>query len=44
MLARLYLSTRRRAAGQTLIDRFEKLQQAAKLKEQQEPRINAAQN
>ena len=44
MLARLYLSTGRRAAGQTMIDRFEKLQQAAKLKEQQEPRINPAQN
>jgi tetratricopeptide (TPR) repeat protein len=44
MLARLYLATGRRAAGQTLIDRFEKLQQAAKLKEQQEPKINAVQN
>jgi tetratricopeptide (TPR) repeat protein len=44
MLARLYLSTGRRVAGQTMIDRFEKLQQAAKLKEQQEPRINPAQN
>jgi tetratricopeptide (TPR) repeat protein len=44
MLARLYLSTGRRAAGQTMIDRFEKLQQAAKLKEQQEPKINPAQN
>jgi tetratricopeptide (TPR) repeat protein len=42
-LARLYLSTGRRAAGQTLIDRFESQQQAAKLKEQQKPRIESAQ-
>jgi tetratricopeptide (TPR) repeat protein len=44
MLARLYLNSGRRAAGQTLIDRFEKLQQAAKVKEQQEPKITSAQN
>ena len=44
MLARLYLSTGRRAAGQARIDQFEKLQQAAKLKEQQQPRISPAQN
>ena len=42
-LARLYLSTGRRAAGQTLIDRFESQQQAQKLKEQQKPRIESAQ-
>jgi Tfp pilus assembly protein PilF len=42
-LARLYLSTGRRAAGQALIDRFESQQQAAKLKEQQKPRIESAQ-
>jgi tetratricopeptide (TPR) repeat protein len=42
-LARLYLSTGRREAGQKLIDRFENQQQAAKLKEQQKPRIESAQ-
>jgi tetratricopeptide (TPR) repeat protein len=42
-LARLYLSTGRREAGQKLIDRFESQQQAAKLKEQQKPRIESAQ-
>jgi tetratricopeptide (TPR) repeat protein len=42
-LARLYLSTGRREAGQRLIDRFENQQQAAKLKEQQKPRIESAQ-
>jgi tetratricopeptide (TPR) repeat protein len=42
-LARLYLSTGRRAAGQALIDRFESQQQAAKLKEQQKPKIESAQ-
>jgi tetratricopeptide (TPR) repeat protein len=42
-LARLYLSTGRRAAGQALIDRFESQQQAEKLKEQQKPRIESAQ-
>jgi tetratricopeptide (TPR) repeat protein len=42
-LARLYLSTGRRAEGQALIDRFESQQQAAKLKEQQKPRIESAQ-
>jgi len=40
-LARLYMSTGRRAAGQALIDKFESQQQAAKLKEQQTPRIEA---
>jgi tetratricopeptide (TPR) repeat protein len=43
MLARLYLSTGRQVAGQALIDRFESQQQAAKLKEQQQPRIESAQ-
>jgi tetratricopeptide (TPR) repeat protein len=42
-LARLYLSTGRREAGQKWIDRFESQQQAAKLKEQQKPRIESAQ-
>jgi len=42
-LARLYLSTGRREAGQKLIDRFESQQRAAKLKEQQRPRIESAQ-
>jgi Tfp pilus assembly protein PilF len=42
-LARLYLSTGRRAAGQALIDRFESQQQAEKFKEQQKPRIESAQ-
>jgi hypothetical protein len=42
-LARIYLSTGRRAAGQALIDRFEDLQQKEKRKQQQEPRIEAAQ-
>ena len=42
-LARLYLSTGRQAAGQALIDRFESQQKAAKLKEQQKPRIESAQ-
>jgi tetratricopeptide (TPR) repeat protein len=42
-LARLYLSTGRREAGQAWIDRFESQQQAAKLKEQQKPRIESAQ-
>ena len=42
-LARLYLKTGRRAAGQALIDRFESQQQAQKLKEQQKPRIESAQ-
>jgi len=41
-LARLYLSTGRRAAGQALVDRFERQQQADKLKESQKPRIEAA--
>jgi tetratricopeptide (TPR) repeat protein len=41
-LARLYLSTGRRAAGQALVDRFERQQQADKLKESQQPRIEAA--
>ena len=40
-LARLYVTTGRRAAGQALIDRFESQQQAAKLKEQKKPRIEA---
>jgi tetratricopeptide (TPR) repeat protein len=42
-LARIYLSTGRRAAGQALINRFEDLQQKEKRKQQQEPRIEAAQ-
>ena len=42
-LARLYLSTGKREAGQKWIDRFESQQQAAKLKEQQKPRIESAQ-
>jgi tetratricopeptide (TPR) repeat protein len=42
-LARLYLTTGRREAGQKWIDRFESQQQAAKLKEQQKPRIESAQ-
>jgi tetratricopeptide (TPR) repeat protein len=42
-LARLYLSTGRREAGQKWIDRFESQQQAAKLKEQQKPKIESAQ-
>jgi tetratricopeptide (TPR) repeat protein len=43
-LARLYLNTGRRAAGQAMIDRFESLQKSEKLKEQQKPRIESAQN
>jgi hypothetical protein len=42
-LARLYLRTGRRAAGQALIDRFESQQQSEKLKEQQRPSIESAQ-
>jgi tetratricopeptide (TPR) repeat protein len=42
-LGRFYLKTGRRAEGQALIDRFERQQQAAKLKEQNRPRIAAAQ-
>jgi tetratricopeptide (TPR) repeat protein len=42
-LARLYLKTGRKSEGQVLIDRFERQQQAAKLKEQSRPRIAAAQ-
>ena len=43
-LARLYLSTGRRAAGQALVDRFERQQQDDKRKESQKPRIESAQN
>ena len=43
-LARLYLSTGKRAAGQALVDRFERQRQSDKLKENQKPRIEAAQN
>jgi tetratricopeptide (TPR) repeat protein len=42
-LGRLYLKAGRRAEGQALIDRFESQQQAAKLKEQNRPKIAAAQ-
>jgi tetratricopeptide (TPR) repeat protein len=42
-LGRLYLKTGRRAEGQTLLERFESQQRAAKLKEQSKPRIEAAQ-
>jgi tetratricopeptide (TPR) repeat protein len=42
-LGRFYLKTGRRAEGQALIDRFESQQQAAKAKEQNQPRIAAAQ-
>jgi tetratricopeptide (TPR) repeat protein len=40
-LARLYIKSGRREEGQALIDRFENQQQAAKLKEQQTPRIQS---
>jgi tetratricopeptide (TPR) repeat protein len=40
-LARLYLSSGRQAEAQVLIDRFESLRQAAKLKEMQKPRIES---
>lgn len=43
-LARLYLSTGKRAAGQALVDRFERQRQSDKLKENQKPRIESAQN
>lgn len=41
-LARLYINSGRRAEGQALIDRFESQQHAEKLKEQQKPRIEPA--
>lgn len=40
-LARLYSSTGRQADAQVLMDRFEALRQAAKLKEMQKPRIES---
>ena len=43
-LARLYISMGRRAAGQQLIDRFERQRQADKDKESKRPRIEVAQN
>ena len=43
-LARLYLGTGRRAAGQALIDRFERQRRAEKLKENHKPRIDLAQD
>ena len=42
-LGRLYMKTGRKTEAQALIDRFERQQQAAKLKEQSKPRIAAAQ-
>jgi tetratricopeptide (TPR) repeat protein len=42
-LGRLYMKTGRKTQGQVLIDRFESQQQAAKVKEQSQPRIAAAQ-
>ena len=43
-LARLYLSTGRRSAGQALVDRFERQQREEKQKDGQKPRIESAQN
>ena len=40
-LARLYMSTGREAEARVLMDRFESLQQAAKSKEMQQPRIES---
>lgn len=41
-LARLYQSTGRQTEAQKLLDRFESLQQSAKAKEMQQPRIESA--
>lgn len=43
MLARLYIKSGRRAAGQSLIDRFERQQQADKEDEKKKPRIELVQ-
>ncbi len=43
-LARLYVSTGRRVAGQALIYRFERQRQTEKEKESQKPGIELAQN